>query len=216
MGVLERLEKIVKANLNDLLEKTANPEKILEQLISDMQSELADARDQLAAAIREGKRLRALCAENEQLAEKWQKKAILAVQYSKDNLAREAILRKRSAMASAEDYRRESGIHEEATESLKSALNALEAKIQEAKRKKEELIARKRKAEISQLLRRNISDKMSVFGRMESKITSLDAEARALEALNRLDSNELITRQREEELEAELAKLKEKLKNGGS
>jgi len=113
MGVLERIESIIKANLNDLLGKTENPEKILQQLILDMESELAEARDQVVAAIREEKRLRMLRIENENLAEKWQKKAVLAVQYGKDDLAREAILRKRSAADLAADSEQESQLHAE-------------------------------------------------------------------------------------------------------
>jgi phage shock protein A len=211
MGVLERIESIIKANLNDLLGKTGNPEKILGQLISDMESELADARSQIASTIREGKRLKALCIENEQLAEQWQKKAVLAVQHGKDDLAREALLRKRSASALAEDYRREYDLHAEVLASLKSALRALEAKIQEARRKKDELIVRRRQAEVDRLLGRDMmADKMSVFGRMEDRIMSLSAEA---EALSQINGDELTARQREEELEAELAKLKDKMRN---
>ena len=211
MGVLERIESIIKANLSDLLEKTRDPEKILGQLISDMESELADARSQMAAAIREGKRLRMLRIENEQLAEKWQKKAILAVQHSRDDLAREALVRKRSASALIEDYRRECSLHEEVLESLKSALRALEAKIQEARRKKDELIIVKRRVEMDRLLGQDVVDgKMSVFDRMEDRVTSLSAEA---EALAEISNDELTAKQREEELEAELAKLKEKMKS---
>lgn len=214
MGVLERIESIIKANLNDLLGKAENPEKILRQLILDMESELADTRDQVAAVVREGNRLRILCVENENLAEKWQKKAVLALQHGKDDLAREALLRKRSAETLVEDYKRECGLHAEVLASLKSALKALEAKIQEARRKKDELIIKKRQEEIDRLLGRDMmADKDLVFRRMEEKIASLDAEAEALGEIS--SSDELDTRQREEELEAELAKLKQKMKSEG-
>lgn len=211
MGVLERIESIIKANLNDLLGKTGNPEKVLEQLILDMESELADARNQMAAAIREGKRLGMLHIENEQLADKWHKKAVLAVQYGKDELARESLLRKRSASALAADYRRECDLHAEVLASLKSALKALETKIQEARRRKDELIIRKRQAEVDRLLRRDVlADKMSEFGRIEDRIMSLSAEA---EAMTEISTDELAAKQREEELDAELVKLKEKMKS---
>jgi phage shock protein A len=214
MGVLERIESIIKANLNDLLGKTENPEKMLQQLILDMESELAEARDQMVVAIREEKRLRMLRIENEKLAEKWQKKAMLAVQYGKDDLAREAILRKRSAAALAEDCEQESHLHAEVIASLKASLMALEAKIQEAKQRKDELIIRKRRAKLGQLLGQDIiADKKAVFDRIESKIISLSAEA---EALTDTSNDEIASRQREEELEAELAKLKEKLKSEDS
>jgi phage shock protein A len=211
MGVLERIESIVKANLNDLLGKAENPEKILRQLILDMESELANARDQVAAVIREGKRLRMLGIENEKLAEKWQKKAVLAIQYGKDDLAKEALLRMRSASVLAEDYRREIDLHEEVLASLKSAQRTLEAKIQEARRKKDELTMKTTQKAVDRLLDFDImADKESVFGRMEKRIASMDAEA---EALAEIKDDEPDTCQREEELEAELAKLKEKVKS---
>ena len=214
MGVLERIESIIKANLNDLLGKTENPEKMLQQLILDMESELAEARDQVVAAIREEKRLRMLRIENEKLAEKWQKKAMLAVQYGKDDLAREAILRKRSAAALAEDCEQESHLHAEVIASLKASLSALEAKIREAKQRKDELIVRKRRAKLDQLLGQDIiADKKAVFDRIENRIISLSAEA---EALTDTSNDEIASRQREEELEAELAKLKEKLRSEDS
>ena len=211
MGVLERIESIIRSNLSDLLAGAGDPEKDLPLLVSDMEAELADARAQMATAIREGKRLRMFCVENEQSAEKWQRKAILGVQHGKDDLAREALLRKRAAEALAEDYRREYERHEEAIVSLKSALKALEAKIQEVKRKKDELIMRKRQMEIDRLLGRNVmADRESELGRLENKIMSLGAE---VEALGEISGDELTARLREEELDAELAKLKDKMRS---
>lgn len=214
MGVLERIESIIRANLSDLLEKPGDPEKALGRLISDMESELADARAQMAATIREGKRLKMLCIENEQSAQKWQKKAVLAVQHGRDELAREALLRKRAASVLADDYKRECDLHEEVVVSLKSALKALEAKIQEIKRKKDELIVRRRQMEVDRLLGRDaIADKESTLERMENRVMSLSAEVEALEEIN---DDELTARLREEELEAELAKLKDKMARGKS
>ncbi len=211
MGVLERIESIIRANLSDLLEKPGDPEKTLGRLISDMESELADARSQMASTIREGKRLKALCIEDEQSAEKWQKKAVLAVQHGKDELAREALLRKRAASALAEEYGQECNLHEEVVVSLKSALKALEAKIQETKRKKDELVMRKRQMDVDRLLGRGaMADKESTLERMEDRVISLSAEVEAMEEMN---GDELAARLRAEELEAELAKLKDKMKS---
>lgn len=211
MGVIERIESIVKSNLNDLLDRTGNPEKVLGQLILDMESELSEVRNQLADAIREGKRLQMLHNENRQLAEKWQKKAVLAVQHGKDDLAREAILRKRSAVTLAEEYSQECELHDDVVASLKSAMAALEAKFSEAKRKKDDIIARKRQADASRLLGRDaMFEASSTFERLENKVMSLDAEAEALAEGSDDDSD---ATQREIELEAELAKLKSKMKN---
>jgi phage shock protein A len=211
MGVLERIENIIRANLSDLLEKPGDPEKLLGRFISEMESELADARAQIAAAIREGKRLNALCIAEEQSAEKWHKKAVLAVQHGKDNLAKEALLRKRAVSTLAKDYRRECSLNEEVVVSLKSALKALEAKIQEAKREKNELIMRKRQIEVDRLLGRDsLADKRATLERMEDKVISLSAEVEVMEEFN---GDNLATRLREEELDAELAKLKDRMKS---
>jgi phage shock protein A len=211
MGVLERIESIIRANLNDLLEKPGDPERAFGHLISDMESELADARVQMATAIREEKRLKKLCIENEQSAEEWHKKAVLSVQRGKDDLAKEALLRKRATSTLAEDYRRECDLHAEVVISLKSALKALEAKIQEAKREKNELIMKKRQLEVDRILGQNaITDERSMLKRMEDKVISLSAEVEAMEEIN---GDDLTARLREEELEAELAKLKDKMKS---
>ena len=211
MGVLERIESIIRANLSDLLDGAGDPDKVLARLVLDMEAELADAKAQMAAAIREGKRLKMFCIENQQSAEKWQKKAILGVQHGKDDLAREALLRKRTAEALVEDYRREYELHDEVIVSLKSALKALEAKIQEVKRKKTELVMRKRQMEFGRLLGRNaMADGESELERLEGKIVSLDAE---VEALSEISDDELTVRLREEELEVELAKLKDKMRS---
>jgi len=215
MGVLERIENIIKANLNDRLEKTENTEKVLGQLISDMESELANARTQMAATMREGKRLRLLRIENEELAEKWQEKAVLAIQYGKDDLAREALLRKRSASALADDYRRECDSHEEVFATLKSALNALDMKIQDARRRKDDLVMRKRRAAVRQLLGQDIiASKDSTFRRIEDRVTRISVEAEALSEIN--SNGSIRDNQREAELDAELVKLKARMKNGKS
>ncbi|MBD3181535.1 hypothetical protein GF312_04530 [Candidatus Poribacteria bacterium] len=211
MGVLERIESILKANLNDLLDNTSNPERALSQLLSELQSELTDARRQMASTVREGKRLEMLYKENEQLAEKWQEKALLAVQYGKDELAREAILRKRSAAALTLEYKKECELHKQVVSSLKSALSALENKIQEVKRKRDLLIARKHRTSMNSLLQKKpISQQMETFARLKKKIMNLDAESEALAKMN--SENQVLSKRKDEELENELAKLKEKMK----
>lgn len=210
MGVLERIESIIKANLNDLLSKTENPERILEQLVEDIRSELAEARAQVTAAIREEKRLKMLYLENQQLAEKWEKKAVLAIQLSKDELAREAILRKRASLVLARDYKKEWETHKEVVESLKFALTALEEKTQETEKRKRELITKKRQARINRVLGQNLNDKLSVLDKIGNRITASNEE---FDAFEEIKNDELKIKQREAELEAELTKIKKALKN---
>ena len=209
MGVLERIESITRANVGDLLTRSRNPEKLLNQLLSDMLSELENARQQTIAAAREGKRLKKLRLENEQLAEKWQKKAVLAIQYGKDDLARQAIARKRFALDLAREYGRECELHDNVLASLNSGLAALEKKIREIRRKRDELVVARRRTEIEQFLGgAALAEQNDRLARIERKIMSMDAQA---EALAEMSSDDPDSRLREEELDAELAKLKEKV-----
>ena len=116
-----------------------------------------------------------------------------------------------SASTLAADYKQECDLHAEVVISLKSALKALEAKIQEAKREKNELAMRKRQLEVDRLLGQNrMANGQSTLKRMEDKVMSLSAEVEAMEEIN---GDDLDARLREEELEAELAKLKDRIKS---
>ena len=94
MGIFKRFKTVVKANINDMISKAENPEKVLNQLIIDMNEHLIDSKKSVAAAIADEKRLERQVNENQMKAEDWEKKAMLAVRAGKDDLAKEALLRK--------------------------------------------------------------------------------------------------------------------------
>src|ERR1041385_1858153 len=93
MGIFDRLSTLIRSNINDLINRAENPEKMLNQLVLDMRSQLAKAKQQVAAAIADEKRLQAQAEQEKKLADDWEKRAMLAVQEGRDDLAKQALLR---------------------------------------------------------------------------------------------------------------------------
>src|SRR2546425_1089852 len=93
MGIFDRLSTLIRSNINDLISRAENPEKMLNQLIVDMRTQLAKAKQQVAAAIADEKRLAAQVDQERKAAEDWERRAVLAVQEGRDDLAKQALLR---------------------------------------------------------------------------------------------------------------------------
>ena len=147
MGILERIRTVLKSNINALISKAEDPEKMLNQLIIDMNEQLLEAKKQVAMAIADEKKLERQTLENKGQAEDWEKKAMLAVKAGKDDLAKEALLRKQEYDGYASSFQKEYDSQHTAVEQLKDALRQLSGKIDEASRKKNLLIARAKRAE---------------------------------------------------------------------
>jgi phage shock protein A len=184
MGFLSRLAQLIKSNLNDLINKSEDPEKMLNQVIIDMNQQLIEAKKQVAVAIADEKRLHKQFSNEAKKSRDWENKAMLAVRSGDDELAKEALLRKKEHDAIAAQYQEQWARQKAFTDQLKSALKALNAKIGEAQRKKNVLIARKRRAEAM----KSIQDTMSglsdasafeTFDRMAEQIDQMEAEAEA-------------------------------------
>jgi phage shock protein A len=184
MGIFDRLTTMIRSNLNDLISRAENPEKMLNQLVLDMRSQLAKAKQQVAAAIADEKRLQAQAEQEKKLAEDWEKRAMLAVQEGRDDLAKQALLRHAEHMQNAQQLEETWRKHAAETESLKNSLRTLNDKIEEAKRKKNILIARQRRAEAQQRIHEtmsSMSDKSAfeTFERMSERIEQNERKALA-------------------------------------
>ncbi len=182
MGIFDRLTTMLRSNLNDLISRAENPEKMLNQLVLDMRSQLAKAKQQVAAAIADEKRLQAQAEQEKKLAEDWEKRAMLAVQEGRDDLAKQALLRHAEHMQAAQQLDETWRKHAAETESLKNSLRTLNDKIEEAKRKKNILIARQRRAEAQQRIHEtmsSMSDKSAfeTFERMSERIEQNERKA---------------------------------------
>jgi len=184
MGIFSRIGTLLKANINDMISKAEDPEKILNQLIIDMKEQLIDAKKQVAVAIADEKRLKKQFEKEKEKAQEWEKKAKMAVRAGRDDLAKEALQRKKEHDELAEEYKGQWEAQKQAAEKLRNSLRQLNDKIEEAKRKKSLLIARKKRAEAQ----KNIQDTMSglndtsafdAFDQMEQKVDQMEAEAEA-------------------------------------
>lgn len=189
MGIFDRFSTLIKSNLNDLISSAENPEKMLNQIIVDMRNQLAKAKQQVAAAIADEKRLKDQADGEFKLADDWDKRAMLAVQEGRDDLAKQALLRGQEHLEHGQQLATTWETHKMETEKLKQSLRDLNDKIEEAKRKKNLLLARQRRAEaqarISQTMS-GLSDNSAfdAFARMEEKITTNERQLQAAQEID--------------------------------
>src|SRR5258707_3717708 len=146
MALLERVATLVRANVNDLNDKAESPEKMIKQLILDMQNRLLQVKTQVAIAIADQHLLMKKHKENAQAADEWVRKAELAVDKKQDDLARAALERSLSYRQMTENFAQQVADQTVQVENLKSALRKLEQKMAEAQSKSELLIAQHRRA----------------------------------------------------------------------
>lgn len=184
MGIFERFSTMLKSNINDLISRAENPEKMLNQLILDMKSNLAKAKQEAAAAIADEKKLQADAEALKKQADDWERRAMLAVQEGRDDLAKQALVRFNEAAQGAQQLHETWVKHKADTENLKVQLRQLNDKIEEAKRKKNILVARAKRAEAQQRIQETMSgmsDKSAFesFDRMAEKIEHIERKALA-------------------------------------
>jgi phage shock protein A len=189
MGIFARLKTLISSNVNDLINKAENPEKMLNQLLIDMNTQLIESKKAVALAIADEKKLERETVNQQNLAQEWEKKAMLAVRSGKDDLAREALLRKQEYENTAAEYHKQWQAQLAAVDKLKASLRELQNKIDDAQRKKNLLIARAKRAEAQQKIQNtmsNISGNRSAFDafdRISQKVDQLEAQADAAQEL---------------------------------
>jgi phage shock protein A len=188
MGILDRIRTVLKSNINALISKAEDPEKMLNQLIIDMNENLLEAKKQVAMAIADEKKLERQSLENKGQAEEWERKAMLAVKAGKDDLAKEALLRKQEYEGYASSFQKEFENQHTSVEQLKDALRQLQGKIEEASRKKNLLVARAKRAEAQKQIQQTMgslsgTSSFDTFDRMTQKVDQIEAEAEAMKEL---------------------------------
>lgn len=197
MAIVQRFWTVLKSNLNHLIGKAEDPEKMLNQMLLDMQEQLITAKRQVAVAIADEKRLLKHHDDERSGAQDWEQKAMLAVSAGKDDLARQALERKAEHEKMAQGFEEQWRKQKEAVDQLKVALTALGNKISEAKRKKDLLIARAKRAEAQKTITETMSgmaagSALDTIERMEQKIDQMEAEAQATSELaNEIETDEL-------------------------
>lgn len=222
MGIFDRISNLVRANVNDLLDRAEDPEKMLEQILRDMQEGIGSARTQVASMIAQEKELEADYQDNAKIADEWGEKARRAVAAGKDDLAREALRRKKDADENANVYKQQLEIQGQTVEKLKSQLNQLESKYQTTVSQKESLIARQRRAEVQKNVAQKATatvaslsplDASAELDRMERKIRSNEAQAAAYQELG---DNSLDTQFAELDYDVDIEQELDRLKAGHS
>ncbi len=184
MGIFARLATLIKSNLNDLISRSEDPEKMLNQVVIEMESQLIEAKKQVAVSIADEKRLAKQAEQELANAGEWERRAMLAIKAGDDALAKEALSRKKEHETLGNTYKDQWSKQKAAVDSLKTALRMLNSKIEEAKRKKNVLIARKKRAEAQKAIQETMSGLNNVsafdtFDRMANKIDQMEAEAEA-------------------------------------
>jgi phage shock protein A len=200
VGIFDRFRRVVKSNLNDMISKAENPEKMLNQLIVDMNQQLIESKKSVAAAIADEKKLERQVKENLAAGQEWERKAMLAVRAGKDDLAKEALMRRQEFDKTAAQYKEQWEAQHESVEKLKSALRGLQQKIEEAQRKKNLLVARSRRAEAQKRINETIggmadTSAFEAFDQMSKRMDQIEAENDAMLEIEDMDKSESLEQQ---------------------
>ncbi|MCY4377580.1 MAG: PspA/IM30 family protein [Spirochaetaceae bacterium] len=195
MGLFDRFRRVVKSNINDMISKAENPEKMLTQLIEDMNGQLIESKKAVASAIADEKQLERQLLQQRTQAEDWEKRAVLAVQEGQDDLAKRALVRKQELDEYVSSYQDQWQAQSDSVEQLKGSLRDLTQKIEEAQRKKNILIARAKRAEAQQRIQSTLSTSrdtsaFEAFDRMSKKVDQIEAQADAEREIGELDAGD--------------------------
>ena len=193
MGIFQKFSTLLKSNINDLIARAENPEKMLNQIILDMRDQLAKAKREVAAAIADERKLRAQLDDEIKQTRDWEHRAMLAVKEGRDDLAKQALIRQQEHAQRAATLEQTWAAQAQETEKLKGSLRQLNDKIEEAKRKRNLLIAKQKRAQAQRRIHETMSglsdtSAFEAFNRMAEKIEESErrslAQAEVAEALS--------------------------------
>ena len=222
MGILTRIFNLFRATTSDLLDKAEDPEKMIKQMISDLEAQKKKAKEQMTEALALQKRLERDTQKEHKEAEKWEQKAILAVQNDKDDLAKEALTRKNEHLRRALDFEKQLEMHRNNADSLKESYQIMEDKIDEIKRKQGILSVKQKQAEAQEKIYKTIEDLgdtsgvMDTIERAEEKVENLQARAEAYQEISMESDQESLEKKFKElehespDMEIELLELKKR------
>jgi phage shock protein A len=208
MGLLERVSTLIRANLNDMIDRAEDPEKMIKQVILDMENQYLQVKTQVAVSIADQHILEKKQREQEDTGKDWMRKAELAVDKTQDDLARAALDRYQTSSRLAQSFLEQVNDQKAQVETLKNALIKLEAKLEEAKSKREMLIARHRRSvALDKAAKAQVAlgedSKNAAFDRLKDRVNHTEATASAevellsddiTEKLNRLDRDTEVDR----------------------
>jgi phage shock protein A len=208
MGLLERVSTLIRANLNDMIDRAEEPEKMIKQVILDMENQYLQVKTQVAVSIADQHILEKKQKEHEDTAKDWMRKAEMAVDKGQDDLARAALDRYQTGQRLGQSFQEQVNDQRAQVATLKSALMKLEQKLDEAKSKREMLLARHRRSiALDKAAKAQVAvgdgSKSAAFDRLKDRVNHTEATAVAevellgddvAEKLNRLDRDTEVER----------------------
>jgi phage shock protein A len=184
MGLIRRISDLLRSNINDLISRAEDPEKMLNAAIDEMQKQLVEAKSRVAMSIADEKRLEKQYDAEQAKSEEWEAKAMTAVRAGRDDLAVEALQRKKEHQAAASQFFDQLESQRSAVDELKRALSELTGKLEETRRKRTLLLARSKRAEAQRQLAATLSNRshtsaLERLERLEAQVEREEAQAEA-------------------------------------
>lgn len=225
MNMFERFSRVAKANVNEILNKWEDPEKVMNQAVEDLNKDLVKVRQSYAEVMATQKRMAKQKEEAERLTEEWLNRAQLALQKDDEELAREALSRKQQSAEQAASLTIQLETQDESLASLYESMQQLESRITEAKGMREQYVARARTAQTTTKVNDMLSgmgteNAMSAFDRMKDKVENMESQAEVSQALTGASADLSLESKFKElegtnDLDDELAALKMNILPGG-
>ncbi|HEU4883826.1 MAG TPA: PspA/IM30 family protein [Longimicrobium sp.] len=224
MGIFDKLSLLIRSNINDLIARAENPEKMLEQVIIDMREQQTRAKQEVALAIAEERKLKSQVESEARQAQEWERRAMLALQQGRDDLARQALLRQQEYAERARSMHETWTRQAADTEKVKDALRQLQVRIEEAQRKKNLLVAKQKRAQAQKRIHETMAglsdtSAFETFERMAQKIEHTERLALASAELSEELSGDPLEKQfkaleagtSSDDLEYRLLEMKQKM-----
>jgi len=214
MTIIDRISRLVIANVNDLLDQAEDPEKMLNQIVREMDEQRGKARAALVDMVAQEHELTADWNQNRRLADQWESKALRAVQAERDDLAKECLLRKRNHEYLSELYAEQVGAQAHAVEQMRAQLRVLDGKARNVSAQRDILLARQRRAGAQANVARSLAgftlpDPDADIQRMERRLRGIETKSRAVARLaGESIDGQLLELESDLELESSLAQLK--------
>ena len=217
MSILGRIKDLVSANINSMLDKAEDPEKMANEYLRQLTNELYEARTSVAAAMADETKLEQKSAQFQGETDQWSSKAEAALRAGDEELAKAALSRKVQSQKLADQYRQQHQAQEEQVDALQDALVTLETRIAEVKAKKELIIAKKNRAATQEAIQRTASrmGQVGAIDKLDQLEERVDDRLARADAMSKLEEGSLESRfrdlEKDQEVDAELAELKRKM-----
>lgn len=216
MGIFSRFADIVNANINSLLDKAEDPEKMVRLIIQEMEDTLVEVRSSSARTLADKKDVARMIERLENEVEDWQSKAELALSKDREDLARQALIEKQKCEEQVNSYKKDLTALDDQVSRLKDEIGQLQSKLEDAKARQKTILMRGKTASSrldvkSKLSSNKLNDAMSRFEQYERKIDNLEAEVESYDLSNKSLADEFAELESAEKVDGELEALKAKL-----